>query len=322
MLVALAAFGCRDRSALPLPPLTPAEHALAQRLEAHVRVLAVDIGGRDLDHPEALEAAGAYIESTWQEQGYVVASDAYTVGETTVRNLEVELRGTDLPEEIIVVGAHYDTAYGNPGADDNGSGVAAMLELSGAFARTPGRRTLRFVAFVNEEPPYFHTDAMGSLVNARRAKQRGDDIVGMFSLETLAYYDDRPGTQHYPKIVAALYPDRGNFIAVVGNARSRRFVNAVVQSFHNHSTFPVESIAASDAIQGIGWSDHWSFYKQGYPAVMITDTAPNRNPHYHTEQDTPEKLDFESTARVVAGLTGVVGDAINPTHPRPAGADG
>lgn len=286
-------------------PLT----ALAGRLREHVTTLATEIGGRDIEHAEALFEAADYIERTWEAQGYVVLRQCFTVESTEVCNLEAELQGTHTPEEIVVVGAHYDTAWGNPGADDNGSGVAAMLELSAAFADVPQARTLRFVAFVNEEPPYFHTEAMGSLVYARRAARERDDIVAMFSLETMGYYDSAPGSQDYPKIVAPFFPDRGNFITFVGNGRSRRFVKQAVRTFEASSPFPVEFIAATDKIPGIGWSDHWSFYTQGYPAVMVTDTAPNRYPHYHDKTDTPEKLDYHSLARVVAGLQEVVAAA-------------
>lgn len=329
-LVALALVtACRDRESPPSSPaaveprssaastepssspVTPEQQALARSLERHVVALATEIGGRDIEHFEALEQAASYIEQRWRAQGYEVASQPYTVEAVSVRNLEVERRGTEHPEQIVVVGAHYDSCAANPGANDNGSGVAAMLELSRAFAEVSTARTLRFVAFVNEEPPYFHTDAMGSLVYARRSKQRGEDIVGMLSLETMGYYTSAPDSQHYPPVLSLLYPSRGNFVAMVGNARSRPFVRQVVRAFERHTSFPVESIAATDAIEGIGWSDHWSFYRQGYPALMVTDTAPNRYAYYHTMDDTPDKLDYLSMARVVAGLHGVVGDLVS-----------
>lgn len=271
-------------------------------------MLATTIGGRDMDHPEQLEAAAIYIESEWKKQGYVPRRQCFDVRGQSVCNVEVERTGTTTPKEIVLVGAHYDTAWNNPGANDNGSGVAAMLELSRSFSQRDSARTLRFVAFVNEEPPYFHTEAMGSLVYARAAAKRGDDIVGMLSLETMGYYTTEPGSQNYPKIIAPLYPDRGNFVAVVGNGRSRKFVKQVVKAFESYTPFPVEFIAATDEIQGIGWSDHWSFYKQGYPAVMVTDTAPNRYEHYHSSRDTPDKLDYRSTSYVVLALRDVIGD--------------
>lgn len=300
--------GCKSPYPPPLPPATPEHTATAERLREHVTMLATTIGGRDMDHPEQLEAAAAYIEAQWAAQGYAPTRQCFQVRGDSVCNLEVERIGTTTPSEVVLVGAHYDTAWNNPGANDNGSGVAAMLELSRFFARQRPARTLRFVAFVNEEPPYFHTEAMGSLVYARAAAQRGDDIVGMFSLETMGYYTIAPDSQHYPKIIAPLYPARGNFVAAVSNGRSRKFVKQVVRSFRSHTRFPIEFIAATDEIQGIGWSDHWSFYKQGYPAVMITDTAPNRYEHYHTAHDTPDKLDYASTSHVVLALRGVIGD--------------
>ncbi|MEM9459735.1 MAG: M28 family peptidase [Myxococcota bacterium] len=293
-----------------LSPVAPKYRALALSLRRDVVALATEIGGRDIEHREALEQAASYIEQRWRAQGYEVQSQPYTVGAVSVRNLEVERRGTEHPEQIVVVGAHYDSWAANPGANDNGSGVAAMLELSRTFAEVSCACTLRFVAFVNEEPPYFHTDAMGSLVYARRSKARGEDIIGMLSLETMGYYTSAPDSQHYPPVLALLYPSRGNFVAIVGNARSRPFVHRVVESFERHTSFPVESIAATDAVEGIGWSDHWSFYTQGYPAVMVTDTAPNRYVHYHTMEDTPDKLDYLSMAQVVAALREVVGELV------------
>ncbi len=250
------------------------------------------------------------VGSKQQEQGYTVNSQYYPVGEARVRNLEVELPGTERPDEIVIVGAHYDTWNGNPGANDNASGVAAILELSRSFAGKPAARTLRFVAFVNEEPPYFQSETMGSLVYAKRSAARGENIVGMVALDEIGYYSSAPKSQHYPKIVAPLYPKRGNFVALVSNTRSRRFVKQVVRSFESHTDFPEEHISAPDTITGIGWSDHWSFYRQGYPSIMISDTAPFRYAHYHREGDTPDKLTYEPMTRVVDALHGVVGDLV------------
>jgi Zn-dependent M28 family amino/carboxypeptidase len=192
--------------------------------------------------------------------------------------------------------------------------VAALLELSAVFARARPDRTLRFVAFVNEEPPHFQRESMGSLVYAKAAKAANEDIVGMLSLETMGYYTQEPKSQHYPAIVRPLYPTVGNFIGLVSNGRSRPFVREVREAFEAASDFPVESIAASDAIRGIGWSDHWSFYRQGFPSVMVTDTAPNRYAHYHTEQDTPDKLNYTAMSRVLTGLVGVVTHLASPAE--------
>jgi hypothetical protein len=206
----------------------------------------------------------------------------------------------------VLVGAHYDSVVDSPGADDNASGVASMLELARLFAVRQPDRTVRFVAFANEEPPYFWTEDMGSLRYARMAKQRGDSIVAMLSLESLGFYSDAPRSQRYPLFLAWFYPDRGNFIAVVGNVGSRRLVHRVLASFRSHTQFPSEGSAAPKQIPGIGWSDQWSFWKEGYQGVMITGTAPNRNANYHTELDIPRTLDFGRLARVVHGVSRVV----------------
>jgi Zn-dependent M28 family amino/carboxypeptidase len=255
----------------------------------------------------------AYLRQRWEAQGYAVERLPFTVDGHEVANLQVVIPGTSLADEVVVVGAHYDTCELNPGANDNASGVAAMLELSAHFAKSPPpARTLRFVAFVNEEPPHFQRESMGSLVYAKAAKAADVDVVGMLSLETMGYYTDAPKSQRYPAIVRPLFSDVGNFIGLVSDGTSRAFVKQVRLAFEESVDFPVESLAAPDAIQGIGWSDHWSFYRQGYPSVMVTDTAPNRYAHYHSEEDTPDKLNYPAMSRVVGGLVGVVDRLVRP----------
>lgn len=188
---------------------------------------------------------------------------------------------------------------------------SATLALARRFADRQPARTVRFVLFVNEESPYFQTEAMGSLVYARECRQRGDNIVAMFSLETIGYYSDRPGSQQYPWPLSAVYPSTGNFIAFVGNIASDHLVKQVVESFRRHAQFPSEGGALPGVIPGVGWSDHWSFWQAGYPALMVTDTAPFRYAHYHSAEDAPDKLDYESTARVVVGLDTVLDEMAN-----------
>ena len=212
--------------------------------------------------------------------------------------------------QIVVVGGHYDSVAGCPGANDNGTGVAATLALAQAFASRKLSRTLRFVAFVNEEPPYFQTEQMGSLVYARACRARGEKIVAMLSLETIGYYRDEPGSQQYPFPIGFLYPKTGNFIAFVGNTASRRLVKKVTASFRRQVQFPAESGAFPSALPGIGWSDHWAFWQMGYPALMVTDTAPFRYPYYHTPHDTPDKVDYEPFTRTTAGLALVVEELV------------
>jgi Zn-dependent M28 family amino/carboxypeptidase len=169
-------------------------------------------------------------------------------------------------------------------------------------------RTIRFAAFVNEEPPFFFTGRMGSAVYAKEQRRSGAKIAAMFSLETIGYFSDRPGSQRYPFPLRGLYPDRGCFIAFVGNLASRRLVRRSIRTFRRHARLPSEGIAAPGYLPGVFWSDQWAFWRQGYRAVMITDTAPFRYPFYHTPQDTPDKLDYDRMAHLVAGLAEVVRD--------------
>jgi len=291
-----------------LPPLSEDEVTLRDRLARHVWMLAGKIGERNLWRYQALEASADYIEKRFQVSGYTVASQDFVVEGNRVRNLEAELAGTVLPNEIVLVGAHYDSILGSPGANDNATGTAAVLEIARLLAGQKLARTVRFVTFVNEEPPLFQTDAMGSRVYARRARERGERIVAMLSLETIGYYSDAKGSQHYPFPFMFFYPSTANFLGFVGNIRARKLVRQSLQSFRQHASFPSEGVAAPGWIMGIGWSDHWSFWEEGYPAIMVTDTALFRYAHYHSETDTPDKIDYARMARVVAGLARVVAD--------------
>ena len=309
LLVGLGAMVVRmpGRSyAGPFEPLTPAEETSRAALEGHVRVLAGDIGQRNMMTYAALEKAANYIEGAFMELGYQVSAQQFEADGHTVRNLEVFLPGQTWPEEIIIVGAHYDTVYGCPGANDNASGVAAVLELARLLAAEPLGRTVRFVAFVNEEPPYFQSKLMGSRVYAANAASQGDNIIAMFSLETIGYYDSRPRSQHYPFPFNFFYPNRGDFIGFVGNLSSRQLLRRSIQAFRQHTSFPSQGVAAPSWVPGISWSDQDSFWRHGYPAIMLTDTAPFRYPYYHTSRDTIDKLDYPRLARVVGGLAQMI----------------
>lgn len=276
---------------------------IEQNLRDHVTALAGDIGERNVANPDALKEAEQYIENVWRGMGYDVARQAYVTDGVEVANLEVTRPGAAGPEKIILAGAHYDTVSGSPGANDNGSGVAAMLEVSRAVAEAAPGATLRFVAFVNEEPPYFHTAKRGSRVYAKMARIRGDDIRGMMSLETMGCYSDKPGSQGYPSLVSRFYPDTGNYIAFVSSLKSRRWMREAVDAFRAGSRFPAESLAVFTPVApGAAWSDHSSFWEAGYPALMVTDTAFYRYPYYHSPYDTPEKIDYERLALVTDGL--------------------
>ncbi|MFQ5803164.1 MAG: M28 family peptidase [Candidatus Methylomirabilales bacterium] len=281
---------------------------MRDRLEKHVSMLAGEIGERNIWHPQGLEASVDYIEKALKDLRYQVEVQEFNVEGTTVANLEAERIGTSLAGEIVIVGAHYDSVIGTPGANDNASGVAGLLEIARLLATEELSRTVRFVAFVNEEPPFFLTGDMGSRVYASRSRQGGEDIVAMLSIETIGYYSEDHGSQHYPFPFSYFYPNTANFIGFIGNFSSRRLVRRAIGTFRKHTNFPSEGLAAPEWVTGVGWSDHWSFWKEGYPAIMVTDTALFRYDHYHTPQDTPEKLDYARTARVVTGLTRVVAD--------------
>ncbi len=290
----------------PLPPLTGKEQLIHDNLKRHVEELAGRIGERNVWRPEGLAAAAGYIRKTLEDAGYAVSVQPFTSRGLTVNNLEAVLPGHSAADEIIVAGAHYDSVAGTPGANDNASGVAALLELARLLAGKALPRTVRFVAFANEEAPFFYGDEMGSNLYAARAHAQGERIEAMLSLETIGYYTDQPASQRYPFPFNFFYPDTGNFIGFVGNLSSWRLVRRAIGAFRASTAFPSEGVAAPSGIEGVHWSDHWSFWQAGYPAIMVTDTAPFRYPHYHSATDTPEKLDYTGLARVTGGLAEVI----------------
>jgi hypothetical protein len=294
-----------------LPKLTSEESGLRDRLSEEVNYLSVDIGDRSLPRPHSLQTASDYLTDTLREQGYTVVDLPYSVEGEKVHNLEASLAGRDGTLGQVVVGAHYDSVAGTVAANDNGTGVAAVLEIARLVRQMKFRRTIRFVLFVNEEPPYFQTAMMGSRVYAHQLRQDGVRVSAMISLETIGFYSDQPGSQKYPPILSLFYPNRGNFIAFVGNTESRGLVRESIRSFRESTRFPSEGIAAPDSWLGVGWSDQWSFWQEGYPGIMVTDTAPFRYPYYHTQNDTVDKVNFDRTARVVEGICKVVEELAN-----------
>jgi hypothetical protein len=296
----------------PLPPLTAEQVSLRDELRRHVEKLAGEIGERNAGYkPKSLAVAADYLESTFADAGFKVERQTFEAEREQCHNLIVEIPGGTKPEEIVVIGAHYDSVIGAPGADDNASGTAALLALVKLPRLQKPARTLRFVAFVNEEPPFFMTERMGSLVYARRCRARGEKVVAMLSLESLGYYSTDKGSQKYPFPVGLFYPSRGDFVAFVGRTSDAALVRRCVKTFREQAQFPSEGGALPGALPGIGWSDHWAFWQAGYPALMATDTAPFRSPHYHTADDTPDKLDYDRFARAVDGLGKVVADLAN-----------
>jgi Zn-dependent M28 family amino/carboxypeptidase len=297
-----------------LPELTKEQRVMAEELRRDVTKLAGEIGERNVYKQRQLKEAAEYIEGVFRKSGLAVKRQAFVAQGETCENLEAEIAGTTRSNEIVVVGAHYDSVFNCPGANDNGSGVAGVLALARVWAKQPTARTLRFVAFVNEEPPFFQTEQMGSLVYAKACRARGDNIVAMLSLETMGYFDSAKGSQKYPFPVGMFYPSRGDFIAFVGSTRSKDLVRSCIKTFREKVSFPSEGAALPGALPGIGWSDHWSFEQVGYQAIMVTDTAPFRYPHYHRATDLPDKIDFERLARVVDGLRPVIDSLVNPAQ--------
>jgi Zn-dependent M28 family amino/carboxypeptidase len=286
--------------------LSAGETALAQRLRTHVEAIARR--PHNVRYFRALEQAANHIEATLVGFGYEVRRQPFASEWATVRNIEVVVEPARTDAPTIVVGAHYDSAGSAPGANDNGSGTAAVLELARSLADLRGKAPvrMRLVLFVNEEPPFFQTPLMGSMVYARRLAASGERVEGMLSLETMGYYSDAANSQHYPAPLGLLYPSRGDFIAFVGDTGARSLLRKTIGAFRARAAFPSIGGTAPGAVQGIGWSDHWAFGKVGIPALMVTDTAPFRYPHYHTDADTPDKLDYPRLARVVGGLEQVL----------------
>ncbi|QJQ97021.1 M20/M25/M40 family metallo-hydrolase [Halomonas sp. PA5] len=288
--------------------LTEEQALLRDRLEHHVLVLSGEIGERHYWRPEAMHEAAAYIEQVFREAGYQPMRQQIETREETFVNIEVRLPGSGNTDESLVIGAHYDTVRGSPGADDNASGVAVLLELARLLRDTRTERSIRLVAFANEEAPFFGSQAMGSLNYARQARDDGDSIVGMMSLEMLGYFSDEPDSQFFPPLLDRFYPDQGNFVAFVGSIEFRQLVRDAISAFRNHAEVPSEGLAAPPQLRDIYRSDHWSFRQMGYPAIMITDTANFRNPHYHGPHDVAETLDYDTMARLTSALARSVTD--------------
>jgi Zn-dependent M28 family amino/carboxypeptidase len=289
-----------------LQPLSVEESQLATNLAAHVKYLSETIGERSLSRAGSLQEVTDYLRDTLKQAGYVSTEQTYSVEGRAVSNIEASLAGSDNASGSVIVGAHYDSVAGTVGADDNATGVAGVLELARLLQGSKLRRTVRFVLFVNEEPPYFQTDMMGSLVYARQLRRDHIPVSAMISLEMLGFYSDAPSSQKYPPVLGFFYPSHGDFIGFVGNQESRDLVRRSIRTFRESASFPSEGVAAPADWPGVGWSDHWSFWQQQHPAIMITDTAMFRYPYYHTPLDTANRVDFARMARVVGGVRRVV----------------
>ena len=269
-----------------------------------VSTLAGEYPCRHGSRPDVLEGAASFIEKEFVNAGYQVQSLYYDSEGNRVRNLIAEKEGIYPARPVLIIGAHYDTVPDTPGADDNASGVAGLLELARLLKDQPLKRTVRFVSFPHEEPPYFSTDLMGSRQYAKTLKKSGEKVLGMICLEMLGFAGEKYA-QHYPAPLMrwwGRYPEYGNYVGLVGNLRSLGFMSRVRKAMREAAKIGVESLTAPGFISPMYLSDHSSFWKEGYPALMVTDTAFLRNPHYHSPSDGPETLNYEFLARVVDAL--------------------
>ena len=279
----------------------------ADKLHRHVLAISEGIGERHYEQPESLEKTAQYIEQAFDNCGLELSFQSY--GRLPFRNVVAEITGTTTPNDIIIVGAHYDTVWLSPGADDNASGVAALLELACLLAKDRHDRTLRFVAFANEEQPFADTEDMGSQVYVQSLRAQEENVMAMYSLEMLGYYSDKPNSQNYPAPLRWFYPDTASFVAFVSNVRSSLLLLKSIRRFRHHSNIHAEGLIMPERLMpDIRRSDHASFWDAGYPALMVTDTSFYRNSNYHTVGDVARTLDYTKMAAVVAGLRGMLAE--------------
>ena len=300
VLLFLGRYGWMPSGFLKKPALTAAEKSTREYLEKTVRVLSEDIGDRNAGSYLNLEKAKEYIAAEFSKFGYHVELQYYAVEGKIYGNViakPLNLKGR-VP---LVIGAHYDT-YANPGADDNASGVAGMLALARLLHDQGRGLPFVFVAFVNEEQPFFETENMGSRAYVRRLKDEGARIRGAVILESIGYYSKRLFSQRYLYFLGYFYPNRADFIALVGNFKSTSLTANIKKGIAKCKQIPVRAVAVPDSFSGTNYSDHWSFWKDGYPAVMVTDTAFLRNPHYHKGSYLPSTLDYDAMAVLVHSL--------------------
>jgi hypothetical protein len=298
-------FTTSQKFAVPHPSWNKEE----QNLFNHVKHLSETIGSRSFNEPSKIASARDYIVRTLRTYDLIPTTQDFQVNNTTFSNIIITFNGQRLKEEIIVIGAHYDTVLGTPGADDNASATAMLLEIAKIMADSKPDRTLTLVFFVLEEPPIFGTTNMGSRIFARRAREKNMDIRAMISLEMVGYFSDRKGKQGFPlPLMSLFYSNTPDFIGVVGNLKSKSLVKQVKNGLKAGCSVPVETLTAPSIVPGVSLSDHASFWKEGYPAIMITDSAFYRNPNYHQSTDTKDTLNYQTMAELLKGLIHVARD--------------
>jgi hypothetical protein len=278
-----------------------------ERLRATVEVLCTELAPRWYRPAEDLERVADWVLARFQETGLAVSEQRFHLREGEYRNMIATRRGVQPERGVVIIGAHYDAYGGLPGADDNASGVAVLLELMRTLPRERPRQTQKFVAFANEEPPLFSTEDMGSYHYVRKLIDEGTSVDLMIALDLVGFFSDEPGSQGFPlPLLRLYYPSRGNFIGVVGDMGAGRWIERVKRGMRAGSRVPVLSFRGPRFVPGVDWSDHYWFREFGLPGVLISDTAMLRNPNYHRHTDTPDTLDYESMAEVVQGLHAVL----------------
>ncbi|TVR35367.1 MAG: M20/M25/M40 family metallo-hydrolase [Balneolaceae bacterium] len=296
----------------PKPELTAEQKTITIQLEEDVRYLADEIGERNMHRPGTMDSTAAWIERRFLEMEFSPVRHTYQLQRgvysgRSADNIIVEIEGTEKPNSIVIVGAHYDTVPHSPGANDNGSAVAALLSLAECFRDNPTEKTLRFVVFANEEPPFFKTEDMGSYAYARELQSRGENVTAMFSMDGLGSFSDEPGSQRYPLPgIGFIYPDKANFIGFVTRFSDMGLMKRSLKAFRKNAEISAEGVAMPGIVPGVDWSDHWSFWQHDFPAFLVTDTLPFRDRYYHSPMDTPDKIDFERMTLVVEGLRYVI----------------
>lgn len=279
------------------------------RLKEYVETLSRDLVPRDSEHPSGLDHTASYIHKQFEKFSDNVEDQPFSTDQFQTRNIRAFF-GPETDERI-VIGAHYDVAGPYPGADDNASGVAGLLELARLLSNDNLSMQVELVSYPLEEPPYFFTRNMGSFVHANSLKEKGINVRAMLALEMIGYFKDEPGSQTYPLfLLRPFYPSRGNFIAVVGKLFQRKIVKTVREAMRMATPLPVESINAPRLLPGVALSDHLNYWWAGYQAAMITDTAFYRNPNYHTALDTADTLDYKRMGLVVDGVRAAI-DALS-----------
>lgn len=298
---ALVVWVIVSRPSLPIESASNSRYPVAtEALKAHVHFLSVECIPRDHEHTENLNKAANCIKSAFTKSTDRVEFQSYVANGKEYKNV-IGIYGPD-SDEILIVGAHYDAFSNLPGADDNASGVAGLIELGNLLSSVALQSRILLVAYTLEEPPYFRTTQMGSAIHAQSLVASNTKVKLMISLEMIGYYSDAQNSQDYPNaLLRFLYPKQGNYISIIDQLKENN-AYAIKQTINSYTEIPAHSINAPAFIPGIDFSDHMNYWKYDYPAVMITDTAFYRNRNYHTAKDSYEKLDYDKMAQVIYGV--------------------